>query len=101
MSAETQNQKFDYAKEIWDVADLIRGPIKTSEYNRVILPFTMLRRLECALESTRQDVLDAVEAHEAEWGRESDNYCTFSQKAFYTTTNFRLNSLGSYNTLEA
>ncbi len=101
MPSETQNQKFDYVKEIWDVADLIRGPIKTSEYNRVILPFTMLRRLECALEPTRQDVIKAVEEHEAEWGRESDNYCTFSGKAFYNTTNFRLNSLGSYNTLEA
>ena len=101
MAAELQGQKFDYVKEIWDVADLIRGPIKTSEYNRVILPFTMLRRLECALEPTRQAVVDAVEAHEAEWGRESDNYCTYSGKAFYNTTAFRLNSLGAYNTLEA
>ena len=83
MATETLNEKFDYEKEIWAVADLIRGPIKTSEYNRVILPFTMLRRLECALEPTRSAVLQAVEEHEAEWGRESDNYCTFSKKAFY------------------
>ena len=101
MTIEKQNQKFDYAKEIWDVADLIRGPIKTSEYNRVILPFTMLRRLECALEPTRQAVVDAVNVHEAEWGRESDNYCTFSKKAFYNTTSFRLNTLGASDTLEA
>lgn len=74
MATEVQTVKFDYAKEIWDVADLIRGPIKASEYNRVILPFTMLRRLECALEPTRQTVLQAVEEHEAEWGRESENY---------------------------
>ncbi len=101
MAAETLNEKFDYEKEIWAVADLIRGPIKTSEYNRVILPFTMLRRLECALEPTRSAVLQAVDEHEAEWGRESDNYCTFSKKAFYNTTNFRLNSLGSSDTLQA
>ena len=101
MATETLNEKFDYEKEIWAVADLIRGPIKTSEYNRVILPFTMLRRLECALEPTRSAVLQAVEEHEAEWGRESDNYCTFSKKAFYNTTNFRLNSLGSSDTLQA
>ncbi len=101
MATGELNENFDYAKEIWDVADLIRGPIKTSEYNRVILPFTMLRRLECALEPTRQAVIKAVEDHEAEWGRESDNYCTFSGKAFYNTTNFRLNSLGSSDTLEA
>ena len=101
MATETLTEKFDYEKEIWAVADLIRGPIKTSEYNRVILPFTMLRRLECALEPTRSAVLQAVEEHEAEWGRESDNYCTFSKKAFYNTTNFRLNSLGSSDTLQA
>ena len=35
MINETTTPEFDYAKEIWDVADLIRGPIKTSEYNRV------------------------------------------------------------------
>ena len=49
----TENEKkssFDYANELWNVADFVWGPIKTSEFNRVILPFTMLRRLECALE---------------------------------------------------
>ena len=101
MVTETSTEKFDYEKEIWAVADLIRGPIKTSEYNRVILPFTMLRRLECALEPTRAAVLKSVEEHEAEWGRESENYCTYSKKAFYNTTSFRLNSLGSSDTLQA
>ena len=100
MSADV-NEKFDYEREIWAVADLVWGPIKTSEFNRVILPFTMLRRLECALEPTRQAVVKAVEEHEKEWGRESDNYCASSGKAFYNTTNFRLNSLGSSDTYEA
>lgn len=99
--SDNQSAQFDYVNEIWNVADLIRGPIKTSEYNRVILPFTMLRRLECALEPTRDAVIKAVEEHEAEWGRESDNYCAFSKKAFYNTTNFRLNSLGASDTYEA
>ena len=49
MSAEVTTERFDYEKEIWAVANLVWGPIKTSEFNRVILPFTMLRRLECAL----------------------------------------------------
>jgi len=34
---------------IWSVADLLRGDYKQSEYGRVILPFTVLRRLECVL----------------------------------------------------
>lgn len=35
---------------IWNVADALRGDFKQSEYGRIILPFTVLRRLECVLE---------------------------------------------------
>ena len=42
---------------IWSVADLLRGDYKQSEYGRVILPFTVLRRLDCVLESTKEAVL--------------------------------------------
>ena len=42
---------------IWSVADLLRGDYKQSEYGRVILPFTVLRRLDCVLEPTKEAVL--------------------------------------------
>ncbi|SIQ37743.1 class I SAM-dependent DNA methyltransferase [Pseudacidovorax sp. RU35E] len=42
---------------IWSVADLLRGDYKQSEYGRVILPFTVLRRLDCVLEATKPKVL--------------------------------------------
>ncbi|RAN81402.1 restriction endonuclease subunit M [Bacillus sp. SRB_336] len=42
---------------IWSVADLLRGDYKQSEYGRVILPFTVLRRLDCVLEPTKRAVL--------------------------------------------
>jgi type I restriction enzyme M protein len=42
---------------IWSVADLLRGDYKQSEYGRVILPFTVLRRLDCVLEKTKSAVL--------------------------------------------
>ncbi|MCP2011293.1 type I restriction enzyme M protein [Duganella sp. HSC-15S17] len=42
---------------IWSVADLLRGDYRQSEYGRVILPFTVLRRLDCVLESTKAAVL--------------------------------------------
>ncbi|MBB1162683.1 type I restriction-modification system subunit M [Aquariibacter albus] len=42
---------------IWSVADLLRGDFKQSEYGRVILPFTVLRRLDCVLEATKPAVL--------------------------------------------
>ncbi|NML13862.1 type I restriction-modification system subunit M [Azohydromonas caseinilytica] len=47
---------------IWSVADLLRGDYKQSEYGRVILPFTVLRRLDCVLESTKPAVLAEYEA---------------------------------------
>jgi type I restriction enzyme M protein len=48
---------------IWGVADLLRGDLKQSQYGRVILPFTLLRRLECVLEPTKQAVLEAARQH--------------------------------------
>ena len=45
------------ANFIWSIADLLRGDYKQSEYGRVILPLTVLRRLDCVLEPTKQAVL--------------------------------------------
>ena len=42
---------------IWSVADLLRGDYKQSDYGKVILPFTVLRRLDCVLEATKAAVL--------------------------------------------
>ena len=42
---------------IWSVADLLRGDYKQSDYGKVILPFTILRRLDCVLEGTKDAVL--------------------------------------------
>lgn len=42
---------------IWSVADLLRGDYKQSNYGKVILPFTVLRRLDCVLEATKPAVL--------------------------------------------
>ena len=43
---------------VWSIAELLRGDFKQSEYGKVILPFVVLRRLDCILEATKQDVLD-------------------------------------------
>ena len=47
---------------IWSVADLLRGDYKASDYGKVILPFVVLRRLDCVLESTKQAVLDRAKS---------------------------------------
>src|ERR1700759_4921469 len=43
---------------IWAVADLLRGDYKQSEYGKVILPLTVIRRLDCVLEPTKNAVLE-------------------------------------------
>lgn len=57
----TNNNFSQIAAFIWSVADLLRGDFKQSQYGRVILPFTLLRRLECVLAPTKADVLAANE----------------------------------------
>lgn len=50
---------------IWSVADLLRGDYKPSEYGKVILPFTVLRRLDCVLAPTKAQVMAEKAAKEA------------------------------------
>lgn len=99
--SDSNKTVFDMVNDIWDIADYLRDVIKRSEYNRIVLPFSLLRRLECALEPTRDAVLEAYQEHQIDWGKESDNYCTYSEKAFYNITSFRLNNLGATDTLTA
>ena len=43
---------------IWSVADLLRGPYRPNQYKDIMLPMTVLRRLDCVLESTKDKVLE-------------------------------------------
>jgi type I restriction enzyme M protein len=61
-AAENPQEKIEAKQQslsafIWSVADLLRGDYKQSEYGRVILPLTVLRRLDCVLEATKPAVL--------------------------------------------
>ena len=52
----------DKVSFIWSVADLLRGPYKPAQYGKVILPLTVLRRLDCVLEPTKAEVLVKYES---------------------------------------
>ncbi|GHC52985.1 type I restriction-modification system subunit M [Roseibacillus persicicus] len=56
--ADTPNNLASY---IWSLADLLRGDFRQSQYGRIILPFTLLRRLECVLEASKPAVLAEAE----------------------------------------
>ena len=78
---------------IWSVADLLRGDYKQSEYGKVILPFTILRRLDCVLESSKPAVL-AEFAAKTEAGLNPDPFLLRKAgQSFYNTSPLDLNKL--------
>ncbi len=58
---EASGQINNHAGFIWSVAELLRGDYKQSEYGRVILPLTVLRRLDCVLEPVKPAMLAKYE----------------------------------------
>ena len=58
---------------IWSVADLLRGDYKQSEYGKVILPFTVLRRMDCVLEETKEAVLKENKARLSMFSTDKQN----------------------------
>lgn len=83
---------------IWSVADVLRGDFKQSEFGRIILPFTVLRRLECVLEPTRDKVRSQYQAMQAS-GVDMDLILPATAGAtFYNVSQFALGSVGSTST---
>ena len=80
----------ELANFIWSICNLLRGPYKRNEYRKVILPLTVLRRFDCVLAGTKEDVLaaDAGYGGSSETMRES-LLEQASGRAFYNTS--RLN----------
>jgi type I restriction enzyme M protein len=78
---------------IWSVADLLRGDYKQSEYGKVILPFTVLRRLDCVLEPTKVAVLAEKETREAAGLNPEAFLLRKSGQFFYNTSPLDLKKL--------
>jgi type I restriction enzyme M protein len=78
---------------IWSVADLLRGDFKQSEYGKVILPFTVLRRLDCVLASSKFAVLAEKEAREKAGLNPEPFLLRMSEQFFYNTSPLDLKKL--------
>ncbi|WP_394125133.1 type I restriction-modification system subunit M [Psychrobacter nivimaris] len=82
---------------IWSVADLLRGDFKQSQYGRIILPFTLLRRLECVLSETKAAVV-AESQRIAEMGLPEEAQEKFiiraSKRPFYNISPMDLSKMG-------
>jgi type I restriction enzyme M protein len=80
---------------VWATADLLRGDYKQSDYGKIILPFTLIRRLECVLEPTRDAVLAENDARK-DLGIPMEQFLTRkSGHSFYNTSTFALTKLMS------
>jgi type I restriction enzyme M protein len=78
---------------IWSVADLIRDSFKRSKYQDVILPFTVLRRIDCVLEPTKPEVLKANAKLKGRLENLDPPLCNASGFAFYNTSPYDFEKL--------
>jgi len=94
MTQETNN----LAADIWTLADLLRGDFKQSQYGRIILPFTLLRRLECVFAASKEAVLKQLPVVEAmklpEEAQEKMLLRATNGLAFFNTSPMDLGTLG-------
>jgi len=100
MAIDRFNEKVSF---IWSIAELLRGPYKPGQYGEVILPMTVLRRLDCVLEPTKDKVLAKYESLKG--GLVKDNESILNRVAgydFHNTSKFTFQTLkGDSNNIAA
>lgn len=84
---------FNYASFVWGVADKLRGTYKRHEYGKVILPFVVLRRLDCTLEATKHEVLNQAKSLKTEDVSRDFLLQKVSGYPFYNTSPYDLQKL--------
>ena len=78
---------------LWSVADLLRGKYKPHDYGKVILPFTVLRRMDCVLEPTKESVLAETKKQHGS-GFNADPFLQRAAKtSFYNTSPMDLKAI--------
>lgn len=78
---------------IWSLADLLRGVYKRNEYQKIILPLTVLKRFDCVLSDTKKDVLNAYEKYKNEFENLDDVLMSASTHNFYNYSKYDFKSL--------
>ena len=78
------------ANFIWSIANKLRGSYMPDKYGDVVIPMTILRRFECALEATKQAVLKAYQSNP---NYPSKALCKIAGFSFYNTSEYDLKEL--------
>ena len=92
----------NFSDLIWSVADMLRGSFQEDDYGAIILPFALLRRIECALAPTRQATVAQYEFLRSAGMLLESHYSDALKKVtgapFFNTTNMTLDIIGATNT---
>jgi type I restriction enzyme M protein len=89
----------EIAEFLWKIADLIKDDYEAKAYEDVILPFTLLRRLDCVLEPTRQSVRKASAKYKAVPPETRDALLKrAAEQSFYNTSEYSLTELLKFPT---
>jgi type I restriction enzyme M protein len=88
-----QNNFTEKANFIWSIADLIRDTFKRGRYQEVILPLTVLRRIDAVLEPTKDAVLERYHAYRDKLDNMTDMLRSVSGYAFYNTSPYTFERL--------
>jgi type I restriction enzyme M protein len=84
----------DKVSFIWTIAELLRGPYKKEQYGDVVLPMAVLRRFDCVLASTKDDVLKKYEELKKTGLQNMDPILnTISKQSFNNTSKFDMEKL--------
>jgi type I restriction enzyme M protein len=94
------NEKVSF---IWSVAELLRGPYKPNQYKDVMLPMTVLRRLDCVLEPTKDKVLEKLKSLSSSKIKDAEPILNrVARQSFHNTSKFTFEKLkGDPNNIAA
>lgn len=88
------NNFTDKASFIWSVADLLRGPYRPNQYQDVMLPMTVLRRLDCVLEPNKEKVHDKLKSLQSSKVKNVEPIlCRVTGLPFYNTSHYTFEKL--------
>ncbi|MDT3721242.1 class I SAM-dependent DNA methyltransferase [Pseudomonas oryzihabitans] len=82
---------------IWDIANLLRGPYRPPQYRRVMIPLTVLRRLDCVLEASKDEVLAEYKKYKSNGKYDEETIeniiCRKFELNFFNTSEFKFKTL--------
>ena len=87
------DETIDVSKEVgqvWSIANTLRGTYQSDKYKNVIIPMVIIRRLECALESTKDEV---IATYEEDKKTPKEILESISGYSFYNTSKYSLKAL--------